>query len=221
MDYDWNFRVVIQSLPFLLSGLKYTILVSVLSMFFGSVLGLFITLARQPHVKWINRLSQIYVGFFRGTPLLMQLLWAYYSLPMITGIALSSVTTGVLALSLNLGAFISEIFRAGIQSIGRDQRDAALALGMNGDQVLRRIVLPQALRRIIPPLGSVWVSLFKDTSLVSVVVIKEMTYQANALNIETYRPVEVYTVLAVLYFLLTYPQARLVDLIYARFRVSN
>lgn len=221
MDYDWNFRVVIQSLPFLLSGLKYTILVSVLSMFFGSVLGLFITLARQPHVKWINRLSQIYVGFFRGTPLLMQLLWAYYSLPMITGIALSSVTTGVLALSLNLSAFISEIFRAGIQSIGRDQRDAALALGMNGDQVLRRIVLPQALRRIIPPLGSVWVSLFKDTSLVSVVVIKEMTYQANALNIETYRPVEVYTVLAVLYFLLTYPQARLVDLIYARFRVSN
>lgn len=221
MDYDWNFRVVIQSLPFLLSGVKYTILVSVLSMFFGSVLGLFITLARQPHVKWINRLSQIYVDFFRGTPLLMQLLWAYYSLPMITGIALSSVTTGVLALSLNLSAFISEIFRAGIQSIGRDQRDAALALGMNGDQVLRRIVLPQALRRIIPPLGSVWVSLFKDTSLVSVVVIKEMTYQANALNIETYRPVEVYTVLAVLYFLLTYPQARLVDLIYARLRVSN
>ena len=112
MDYDWNFEVVIQSLPFLLKGLKYTILVTVLSMFFGLILGLFISLARQSGVKWISRLAQIYVDFFRGTPLLMQLLWVYYSIPIITGVALSSLTTAVIAMSLNLGAFIAEIFRS-------------------------------------------------------------------------------------------------------------
>ena len=126
----------------------------------------------------------------------MQLLWVYYSIPILTGVAFSPFMSAAIALTLNLSAFVSEVYRAGIASIGRGQREAALALGMSNWQAMRRVILPQSIRRVLPPLGSIWVSLFKDTALVSVIAVPELMYRGKVLSIETYRPLEVYTAVA-------------------------
>ena len=219
MNYDWHFEVVREALPFLLGGLKLTVALSVLSMAASLVLGLLVSLARLSRRRVLRGLAAAYTDFFRGTPLLVQLLWVYYSLPILTGLVLSPFVTALVALTLNLSAFVGEIYRAGITSIARGQREAALSLGMSNWQAMRRIILPQSVRRVIPPLGSVWVSLFKDTAIVSVIAVSELMYRGKVLSIETYRPVEVYTSVALIYFVVTLPQARWVDWLFERLRV--
>lgn len=219
MGYDWRFDVVIEELDFLLGGLGLTAGLSVLSMAASLVLGLLVSFARLSPWRPLRAVSSVYIDFLRGTPLLVQLLWIYYSLPILTGITFSPFTSAAIALTLNLSAFVSEVYRAGIQSIGRGQREAALALGMSGWQAMRRIILPQSIRRVLPPLGSIWVSLFKDTALVSVIAVPELMYRGKVLSIETYRPLEIYTAVAIIYFLVTYPQARGVDWLFNRARV--
>ena len=219
MNYDWHFEVVRESLPFLLGGLKLTVALSVLSMAASLVFGLLVSLARLSRRRVLRGIASGYTDFFRGTPLLVQLLWIYYSLPILTGLVLSPFLTAFVALTLNLSAFVGEIYRAGITSIGRGQREAALALGMSNRQAMRRIILPQSVRRVIPPLGSVWVSLFKDTAIVSVIAVSELMYKGQLLSIQTYRPVEVYTSVALIYFVVTLPQARWIDWLFERLRV--
>jgi len=219
MPYQWRFDVVWQALPFMLQGLGMTVLLTVAAMVLSLALGLLVSLARLSKSSLVTLPARAYTEFFRGTPFLVQLLWVYYSLPILTGLRFSAFLSGLIALAINLGAFVAEIFRAGITSIERGQREAAIALGMTWWQMMRRVILPQAIRRVIPPLGSIWVSLFKDTSLVSVIGVSELMYQAKAVSIDTYRPMEVYTVLAVIYFVMTYPQARFVDRLFERHRV--
>lgn len=219
MGYDWRFDVVVEELDFLLDGLGLTAGLSVLSMAASLILGLLVSFARLSPWRPLRAVSSVYIDFLRGTPLLVQLLWIYYSLPILTGVTFSPFTSAAIALTLNLSAFVSEVYRAGILSIGRGQREAALALGMSGWQAMRRIILPQSIRRVLPPLGSIWVSLFKDTALVSVIAVPELMYRGKVLSIETYRPLEIYTVVAIIYFLVTYPQARGVDWLFNRARV--
>lgn len=222
MGYEWRFDILSEgNLEFLLGGLGLTIALSVLSMIGSLVLGFLIALARLSPWRILQIITTVYSDFLRGTPLLVQLLWIYYSLPILTGVVFSPFVSAAIALTLNLSAFVSEIARAGIQSIGRGQREAALALGMNGWQAMSRVILPQSIRRVIPPLGSVWVSLFKDTALVSVIAVPELMYRGKVLSIETYRPVEIYTVVALIYFFVTYPQARGVDWLFERARVRS
>ena len=219
MGYQWHFEVVGESLRFLLGGLGLTVGLSLLSMAAGLVLGMLVTFARLAHWRPLHVVASLYVDFLRGTPLLVQILWIYYSLPILTGVVFSPFVSAAIALSLNLSAFISEVYRAGIQSIGRGQREAALALGMSQWQAMRRVILPQSIRRVLPPLGSIWVSLFKDTAIVSVIAVPELMYRGKVLSIETYRPVEIYTIVAIIYFVVTYPQARTVDWLFERARV--
>lgn len=219
MGYDWHFDVVAEELDFLLGGLGLTVGLSVVSMAASLILGLLVSFARLAPWRPLRAVSSVYTDFLRGTPLLVQLLWIYYSLPILTGVTFSPFTSAAIALTLNLSAFVSEVYRAGIQSIGRGQREAALALGMSGWQAMRRIILPQSIRRVLPPLGSIWVSLFKDTALVSVIAVPELMYRGKVLSIETYRPLEIYTAVAIIYFLVTYPQARGVDWLFNRARV--
>jgi His/Glu/Gln/Arg/opine family amino acid ABC transporter permease subunit len=219
MGYEWNFGVVWDSLPFMLQGLRFTVALAVLSMAGALVFGLLLSLARLSNWRLLRWPATAYIEFMRGTPLLVQLLWVYYSLPILTGITPSPFMAGLIGLTLNLTAFIAEIYRAGIVSIGRGQREAALSLGMNQLQSMYRIILPQAVRRVVPPLGSMWVSLFKDTALVSIIAVADLMYQAKVLSIQTYRPIEIFTAVAVIYFVITYPQARSVDWLYDRFRV--
>lgn len=221
MGYVWDFQVVFQALPVLLKGLLYTILIAFASMTVSLPLGIGLSLIRLSPVSTLRAAAKIYIDFFRCTPILMQVFWFYYSLPVIFKITLSSMQTGLIALSLNLTAYIAETVRAGIQSVPPGQREAACAIGMTTAQSLRRVILPQAIRKIIPPLGSTWVSLFKDTSLLSTIVVPEMMYQANILSNTTFRPVEVYTVVAVIYFVVTFPQSRYVDNLYEKSRVRT
>jgi polar amino acid transport system permease protein len=221
VGYQWHFEVVGESLAFLLGGLGLTVGLSVLSMALSLVLGLLVSFARLAPWRLLRAIGSLYSDFLRGTPLLVQILWIYYSLPILTGVVFSPFVSATIALTLNLSAFISEIYRAGIQSIGRGQREAALALGMSQWQAMRRVILPQSIRRVLPPLGSVWVSLFKDTAIVSVIAVSELMYRGKVLSIETYRPVEIYTVVAIIYFLVTYPQARAVDWLFERARVRS
>jgi polar amino acid transport system permease protein len=219
VGYEWRFDVVAEELNFLLGGLGWTIGLSLLSMVAGLVLGLVISFARLAPWAPFRVVSSAYTDFVRGTPLLVQLLWIYYSIPILTGVAFSPFTSAAIALTLNLSAFIGEVYRAGIQSVARGQREAALALGMTRSQAMRRVILPQAVRRVLPPLGSIWVSLFKDTALVSVIAVPELMYRGKVLSIETYRPLEIYTAVAIIYFVVTYPQARGVDWLFERARV--
>ncbi|MFN8590626.1 MAG: amino acid ABC transporter permease [Thermomicrobiales bacterium] len=219
MSYQWHFDVVLERLDFLLGGLGLTVALTVVAMAVSLVVGLLVSFARLSAVKPLRMAAAVYSDFLRGTPLLVQILWIYYSLPILTGVTFSPFTSAAIALSLNVSAFVGEIFRAGIQSIGRGQREAALALGMTPWQAMRRVILPQSVRRVIPPLGSIWVSLFKDTAIVSVIAVPELMYRGKVLSIETYRPVEIYTAVALIYFLVTYPQARGVDRLFERSRV--
>lgn len=220
MSYKWHWEVLWQALPTLLQGIEITIWASLVAMAAALVLGLVVALVRILGGP-LRPLAYAYTEFFRNSPQLMLVIWVFYVLPLVTGLALSPLTSGIVALSLNLAAFTAEIYRAGITSISAGQTHAALALGMTRAQVYRRILLPQAFARIIPPLGSIWVSLFKDTSLLSVIGVAELMYQGRIVATDTYRPLEIFTGVAVIYYLLAYPQSLGVNYLFQRFRVQE
>lgn len=220
-EYTWHFEVVWENLLPLLGGLKYTVMLSVLAFALGLVLGLVAAFGRMSRYHPVRAVSSAYVDFFRTTPLLAQLWWMYYVIPFTTGVTVPRFETGVIAFGLNLGAFLCEIYRAGIMSISRGQRNAALALGMTSAQAMRRVVLPQAISRVVPPMGSMWVGLFKDTAIVSVIAVPDLMHAAREIAVETYRPLEILTVTGLIYFIITYPQARAVDFLHRKFRVAE
>jgi polar amino acid transport system permease protein len=221
MPYTWRFDVVLENLPFLLQGLWATIALTVLCMLGGASLGLAVALARLSRWRAVRAPAYAYTELFRTTPLLVQIVWVFYVLPILTGLTLSPFHSGLVALGLNVAAFMSEIYRAGVLSVGPGQRDAGLALGMTQIDVMRRVILPQAVTRVIPPMASMWVSLFKDTSILCVIGVTELMFQARYIATETYRPLEVFTVTALIYFVLTYPQSIAVNQVYQRFRVRE
>jgi len=169
----------------------------------------------------LRAMATAYVELFRNLPLILLVYWAFYVLPIATDVGLSPFATGLAALALNVTAYNAETFRAGIGSIRRGQLEAAMALGMSRTQAVRRIVLPQAVRRILPVLASTWVSLFKDTSLVSVIAVPELAYVAMQIRAQTFRVLEMLTAMAAIYWLLGYPQAKLVDWIQRRYAVTE
>jgi len=216
---DWS--VVWQNRDVLLAATGTTILLTVATMLIAVPCGIVVALLRMYAVAPVRALATGYVELFRNLPLILVVFWAFYVLPILTGFALSPLTTGLLALVLNVTAYNAETFRAGINSIRKGQVEAAMALGMSRATALRRIVLPQALRRITPVLASTWVSLFKDTSLVSVIAVTELAYVAMQIRAQTFRVLEMLTAMAVIYWLLGYPQAKLVDWIERRWAVQE
>jgi polar amino acid transport system permease protein len=166
------------------------------------------------------QIAYVYIDFFRTTPALVQLIWIFYVLPIILGLNLSPFTSGVIALSLNAGAFLAEVFRSGLQSISQGQHDAAYVLGLRRDQTWLRIIFPQAFRRVLPATGNVLIGLLKDSSLLSVVAVPELTYQMQTHVAVTFRPLELYTGLAIMYFVLTYPMSLAVSALERRYRVT-
>lgn len=220
MSYEWHWEVLWQSLPILLEGVRITVLASLITMIAALMLGLVVALARITGGP-LGALAYAYVEFFRNSPQLMVVVWVFTALPLLTGITLSPLLSGVVALTLNVAAFIAEVYRAGITSIPVGQAQAALALGMTRSQLYRRVLLPQAVARVIPPLGSYWVSLFKDTSLLAVIGVAELMYQGRLVATDTYRPLEILTGVAIIYYVLAYPQALAVNFLYGRFHVQE
>ncbi len=219
MSFDWS--VVWQHRDALLAGTATTILLTVLTMIIAVPCGMIVAALRLYAWAPVRTAATAYVELFRNLPLILVVYWAFYVLPITTGLGLSPFATGLAALALNVTAYNAETFRAGIHSIRRGQTEAALALGMSRAQALRRVLIPQASRRVLPILASTWVSLFKDTSLVSVIAVAELAYVSMQIRSQTFRVLEMLTAMAAIYWLLGYPQAKLVDWIQRRFAVHE
>ncbi len=190
------------NLLFLIGGLKYTILLSVVSILFSVAIGLLIALAGLSANRFLRGVNRVYVEFVRAIPLLVMILWVYYGLPELVGLNLGVFWAGVIALAVGDSAFQAEIFRAGIQSVGRGQLEAARSISLSYCDTMRYIVLPQAIRRILPALGNQFVYVLKMSSLVSVIGMQELTRRANELVVTEYRALEIYSVLVLEYLVL-------------------
>jgi His/Glu/Gln/Arg/opine family amino acid ABC transporter permease subunit len=205
----FNVEIALRNFGPLLAGLMLTIELTLVVIALSLVFALLVALGGMSRFAPLRWLVKAYVEAIRGTPLLLQLIYVYYVLPEI-GIRLNSFTAGVLALTLNYSAYLSEVYRGGIQAIARGQHDAAAALGMTRMLAMRRIILPQAIRLVIPALGNYFISLFKDTALCSVVSIQEVVFTAQILAARNFQYFTLYTVVGIMYFAVSFPAARLV-----------
>jgi His/Glu/Gln/Arg/opine family amino acid ABC transporter permease subunit len=211
----------LEAFPALMSGLAVTVELTVLVMPCALVAALALAVARIYGPRPVARVATGWVEVWRATPLLLQLYWLYYVMPSEFGVRLPAFETVAFGLICNVSAFLSENFRAGIASIRPGQRHAALAMGMSEVQAFFRVVMPQAWSRVMPETASMWVELFKETSLVSTLAVADLTYRALALRTENYRTLEVLTALALSYLVLAYPQAKLADWLYRRQRIKE
>ncbi|TCM74939.1 amino acid ABC transporter permease [Rhizobium sp. BK068] len=203
--YAWNLGVIWDYRELLLSGLLYTIVFSLLTIAGGMIFGLAAAFARLSDFKLLGLPFAALTELFRCTPLLVSLIWFYYALPALLGIEISATAAALAALSLYGGAFYAEIIRGGILAVDIGQSEAARALGMRRVPVMLRIVLPQALRKMVPPLVNQSILQLKNTSLISVLALPDIIYQAQLITHETYRPLELYTAVAVIYFAVLFP----------------
>lgn len=219
--YNWDFYTVLQSFDLFLDGLLTTFEYTVGSVALGVVFGLITAFARLSRFRILQIAARTYQEVFRCTPLLVQIMWAYYALPMILGISIPNWVAGLAMLSLYVGSFYGEIFRGGINAIDKGQREAALAVGMSGSQAMWHIIMPQAVKKMLPAFINQSVIQVKNTSLLYAISIAELTYMTYVVNSETYRPMESYTIAAVMYFALLFPLTQFADHFERRMRRSD
>ena len=206
---NWGWYVVNPAIPkgmsnleFLVSGLSYTVLLSVTAISISVVVGLLIALPGLAANRYLRGFNRVYVEGMRAIPILVLILWVYYGLPQVAGFTLTAFWAGVIALAVSDSAFEAEIFRAGIQSIDKGQFEAAHSISLSYTDTMRFVILPQAIRRILPALGNQLVYMLKMSSLVSIIGMQELTRKANELVVTEYRPLEIYTVLLLEYLVL-------------------
>lgn len=213
-----NFEIIEQSLPLLLAGAGITIEITALSVGFGMAIGVIVSLIRLSGIKPLRILGNIYVDFLRGTPLLVQIFLVYFALPALIHHQVDAFVAAIAACSINSGAYVAEVFRGGIESIDKGQMEAGRSLGMTWWQTMRYIILPQAFKRIIPPLGNEFIAMLKDSSLVSVIGFEELTRRGQLIIARTYASFEIWLTVAVLYLIMTLAVARFVGLLERRFK---
>jgi len=211
---------MIAFLPSLLRGALITITVSLLAFGMALVFGLITGIARISRVAPLRGVAACYIQFIRGTPLLLQLFFIYYVLPYV-GIVLTPFVSGLTGLTLNYAAYMAEVFRSGIQAIPKGQWEAGQSVGMSRRLLMRRIILPQAIRIIIPSLGNFFVSIFKDSALVSIITMRDLMFSGQLLASATYKHFEIFTEVAVIYFLISYPTAKFVEWIEAKVDITK
>ena len=208
-DYQWGWNIIdpsnvdgLTNLKFLISGITITIYISVISIILAMIIGLVVALPSLSNNKFLSYFNIAYVEIVRAIPLLVLILWIYYGLPIMTGISFSPFVSGIIALTISESAFQAEIFRAGINSINKGQYEVANSLGMNFWKKMRLVILPQAIKVVLPALGNQFVYVLKMSSLVSIIGIADLTRKANELVVSTYRPLEIYTFLILEYLIL-------------------
>ena len=208
-DYKWGWNIIdpssvegLTNLKFLISGITITIYISVISIILAMIIGLVVALPSLSNNKFLSYFNIAYVEIVRAIPLLVLILWIYYGLPIMTGISFSPFVSGIIALTISESAFQAEIFRAGINSINKGQYEVASSLGMNFWKKMRLVILPQAIKVVLPALGNQFVYVLKMSSLVSIIGIADLTRKANELVVSTYRPLEIYTFLILEYLIL-------------------
>lgn len=218
---DFDFQLIMNSLPLLLMGAGVTVQITALSVGFGLLIGMFVGIARLSKAWTVKMLATIYVDFIRGTPLLVQIFIIYFALPIIAGTRIDPFIAAITACSINSGAYVAEIFRAGIQSIDKGQMEAGRSLGMTWSQTMHYIILPQAFKRIIPPLGNEFIAMLKDSSLVSVIGFEELTRRGQLIIARTYGSFEIWLTVAVIYLVMTLTISRLVDYLERRYKIDD
>ena len=218
MSFDWS--LIWDNIPILLQGAVITIQITVMAVGCGFFIGMIAALANLSRFKIVRLLVKCYVELFRGTPLFVQIFMIYFALPMVIGQSINPYVAAVTACSINSGAYVSEIFRAGIQSIDKGQMEAGRSLGLTWAQTMRYIVMPQAFKAIIPPLGNEFIAMMKDTSLVSVIGFEELTRRGQLIIARTYGSFEIWTAVAIIYLIMTLSISQLVAFLERRYNIK-
>jgi len=216
MAYQLDFSWLGENLPRLIGGAMLSLKLMLFTAIGSFVIGLIAGQMRMAQNPLLRLPAAAYIDFFRTTPLLVQIVFFFFLLPIFFGVRTDAFTAGCIALSLNYGAFFAEIFRAGVTSLGRGQVEASYAIGMTPWQALHRVIYPQAIRRMLPPIGSMFVSLLKDTSLVAILGVPELMNTAQNVGALTFRNIEVLLVVAMMYFIMTYPLVMLASWLHKR-----
>lgn len=212
----FNFAIVLKYQEALLLGLWMTLKLTLICILLGCALGFLLALARTSKSAILRGASSVYVEFFRGTPVLVQLFWIFFCLPLVLGVELSNLASGIIALTLYMGAISSETFRASLKAVGREQLDACVALGLSPFVRTTSVILPQAILRAAPTLLSNCVSLFKESALVSAVGMADLMFVGQNISNNTARPIEVLSIVALIYFAIAFPLTRAVTVIEQR-----
>ena len=211
MGYEWSFGFLLRYTHLFWVGIGYTLAYTAGTVILGLLIGLALGLARLSKSRLVNIPLIGFIEIFRCTPLLVQIVWFYYALPVILNVQIPAAIAATLVLSFYTGAFYAEIFRGGIVSIETGQWDAARALGLRWRHAMAFVILPQAVRRMVPPFMNQSIIQLKNTSLVSTIAVPDLLYQGTLITADTYRPLETYTVVALIYFVLLFPATRLVQ----------
>ncbi|EFD93796.1 amino acid ABC transporter permease [Megasphaera lornae] len=218
---SFDFGLIWDSLPLLIAGAGVTIEITAISVGLGFILGLVVSVCRLSGWKILKAVAVCYVNILRGTPLLVQIFLIYFALPMLIGQRINPFLAAVAACSINSGAYVSEIFRAGIQAVDRGQMEAGRSLGLSWMQTMWYIILPQAFRKVIPPLGNEFISMTKETSLVSVIGFEELTRRGQLIIAKTYGSFEIWLTVAAIYLVMTLSIAQLVSYLERRFATDD
>lgn len=220
-DYTWNFAGVLASRGLLLQALGNTLLLAAVCIVTAAVIGVVVGAGRYARLPWLHWPATVFVELFRNVPVLVQVVWFYFALPTLLGFELSVFTAAYLAISLNAGAFSAEIFRGGIQSIARGQWDASRALGMTYLDRMRRVILPQAVQRMLPAFTNRAIEIIKTTAIASVIAYAELLHGARTISASYFNPIEAYSAVGLIFIAVVYPLTRLVRAIERRVSVSR
>lgn len=221
MEYSFRFDVAFNHLGYILKGVYITIGITVFSIAIGLAIGLVVGILRLSKFRLVSIPMVAYIEFFRNIPALVKLIWVYYMIPILTGINLSAFTSATIALGIAAGAFFAEIYRAGIEDVDRGHIEAAQSLGMSATYTMVHIVLPQAIRKMLPAFANTFISFLKFSSLVSVLGVADLTYRTQVVSTQTFRPLELFTMLAVIYFFLCFILSQGVGWLERRMAVSE
>lgn len=216
----FNFNLIIESLPLLLSGAWITIEITGMSVGIGFLIGMIVSLVRMSSITPLKWLAKLYVDIIRGTPLLVQIFIIYFALPRVIGQPINPYVAAVAACSINSGAYVSEIFSAGLQSVDKGQMEAGRSLGLSWAQTMRFIIMPQAIKNIIPALGNEFIAMLKDSSLVSVIGFEELTRRGQLIIAKTYGSFEIWSAVAFIYLIMTFTISQLVGYLERRYKTE-
>lgn len=218
---SFNFDFLSKYSNYFVLGTKTTLILALSAVICGTLLGLCLSLMKLSKVKILKGISIAYIEFVRGTPLLIQIWIIYIGLPLITGVDLPDIATGIIALSLNSAAYVAEIVRAGIQAIDKGQMEAARSLGMKEGLAMREIIIPQAFKNILPALGNEFISIIKESSMVSVIGVAELMYNTGTVRAASFIPFEPLLVAALIYFIITFILTRIMGIVERRLKASD
>jgi polar amino acid transport system permease protein len=213
---DLDFSPLLDSWRFLASGLWLTILLSITAVIASFVLGLAVALGRLYGPAWLKAVLVFYIDSMRAIPVSVVLVWIYFAVPILSGHTFAPFWAALTGITIHVAAYVAEVIRAGLTSIRKGQIQAGLAIGMSSPQILRHILLPQAIVRMLPAFGSIISVTIKDTAIAAVIAVPELMRQAETLAGQSYRPIEIFTTVMVIYFLIIFPITRLVDRFYTR-----